>query len=72
MKEYLTHKEKFESDNEMLFRHRVNDDTILNVPFKMSEFVKALKKCKNTSPGKDQICYKVFRHMSADSKNEIL
>lgn len=72
MEKFKTHKIKFESDNEMLFHHKENDESVLNEKFKMSELEKALKRCKNTSPGKDQLCYEMFKHMSADSKNVIL
>ena len=69
---FKEHKIKFENENKRTFDKRKNSDSVLNVPFKMHEFRKALKKCKNTSPGKDQICYEMFRHMSDKSKAYVL
>ena len=45
---------------------------LLNVKFKMPEFKKALRKCKNTAPGKDLLHYQMFRNMLFNSKNFIL
>lgn len=69
---FSKHKESFENNNNNLFNKRASNDSILNATFKMSEFKKALKKCKNTSPGKDQICYEMFKHMSETSCKVIL
>ena len=69
---FKRHKSKFEKENENIYRHRTNNTSVLNVPFKMSEFKKALKRCKNTSPGKDGLCYEMFRHMSANSQMFVL
>ena len=58
--------------NEDVSKQKDNDDGVLNVKFKMAEFKRALKKCKNTAPGKDLLCYQMFRNMSLNSKNFIL
>lgn len=71
-KKFQDHKKAFEYKNRSKFRFRKNDSSVLNIPFKMSEFKKALKKCKNTSPGKDRLCYEMFKHMSSRSQECIL
>ena len=71
-KKFRKHKKGFEEENENVFCVRENNTSVLNVPFKMSEFKKALKKCKNTTPGKDQICYEMFKHMSIIGKECVL
>ena len=43
-----------------------------NVEFTMFEFLKALKKGRNTAPGKDQLCYKMFPNLSPVSRGVIL
>ena len=70
--EFKSHKEKFEREKKHLFERRKNDMSVFNVPFKLSEFKKALKKCKNTTPGKDMICYEMFKHMSSYGQNCVL
>ena len=69
---FREHKNKFENDHEQTFSFRTNNSSVINVPFKMSEFKKALKKCKRTSPGKDLLCYEMFRHMSDFGKKYLL
>lgn len=71
-KTFRTHKENFEQEHKPIFNKRRNSTSVLNVPFKLSELKKALRKCKNTAPGKDMICYEMFRHMSASSQEHVL
>ena len=66
--DFQQHKVEFEQEHDHVFKKRQNDNSILNVDFKMSEFLRALKKCKNTSPGKDMICYQMFRHLSTSGR----
>ena len=61
---FKTHKTEFENSNKNVYDHKQNDNSVINLPFKMSELKKALKKCKNTSPGRDMLCYEMFKHMS--------
>ena len=70
--DFRVHKENFEKEHEEYFKYKENDESSINVEFKMSELQKALKKCKSTSPGKDQICYEMFRHMSSYGKKVLL
>ena len=69
---FKLHKENFENKNKNKFNFKSNTFSVLNVPYKMSELKKALKKCKNTAPGKDRLCYEMFKHMSSVSQEFIL
>ena len=44
----------------------------INLDLKMSELSKALKKCKNTAPGKDMLSYEMFRNLSSLGKEFLL
>ena len=65
---FRDHKERFEKEHEEVFRFRSNTRPVLNVDFTMSEVKKALKKGGNTAPGKDQLCYEMFRNLSLVSR----
>ena len=70
--EFRSHKQKFEETHKQKFKHQKNTSSVLNLPFKMSELKKSLKKCKNTTPGNDDLCYEMFRHMSVSAKEKVL
>ena len=42
-------------------------DTQHNQAFSIDELLSALKDAKNTTPGLDNICYEMFKHMSVNS-----
>ena len=69
---FRKHKEEFESKNANIFCHRTDNSSVLNLPFKMGELKKALKKCKNTTPGQDRLSYEMFKHMSDYGQNIVL
>ena len=58
------HKEMFEEANASLFEKHENDDCSINADFTMQEFLTAIKGRTNSSPGKDEVCYIMFKHMS--------
>lgn len=43
-----------------------------NVPFSLAELKAALAKCKNSAPGKDEICYVMLRHLSDAGLQKLL
>uniref|UniRef100_A0A671TUX8 Reverse transcriptase domain-containing protein n=1 Tax=Sparus aurata TaxID=8175 RepID=A0A671TUX8_SPAAU len=43
-----------------------------NVPFTLRELRNALDKCKNSAPGKDEICYSMLRHLSETGIQKVL
>ena len=69
---FKQHKVNFENEHNEEFQFKENDDGVWNVSFKIQEFTRALKKCKNTSPGQDMLSYEMFRHLSLESKYIIL
>lgn len=70
--QFRKHKEQFEAKNFERFRAQNNTTSVFNLPFKMSELKKSLKKCKNTAPGHDDLCYEMFRHLSLDGLEKVL
>lgn len=47
-------------------------DNKYNVPFTMREVRNALDKCKNSAPGKDEICYNMIRQLSDKGIQKVL
>jgi len=43
-----------------------------NVPLTLRELRNALDECKNSAPGKDEICYSMLRHLSDNGMNKVL
>jgi len=70
--------ETFKSSNESTLKPQVHaklnlsDSSLLNVDFNISELNLALRNAKNSSPGKDQIHYKMISTLFANEKQTIL
>lgn len=43
-----------------------------NVPFTLTELRNVLDGCKNSAPGKDEICYSMLRHLSDKGIQKVL
>lgn len=71
-KKFLKRKEKFEKENKNMFKKQENNDESFNQEFTMDELEQALIKCKNSSPGKDQVCYIMIKNFSYESKKILL
>jgi hypothetical protein len=56
-KDFLKHKNKFEKDNKDKIKYKNNSESAFNEDFSLPELRQALKKCKNTSPGQDDVTY---------------
>lgn len=69
---FKDHKTQFEQQHDHIFLKRNNDNSSFNSEFSIDEFQQALSKCKNTSPGDDQLCYLMFKHMSKTSLSIVL
>ena len=64
---FKTRKENFETEFNNLFNKHSNNKDSINENFCFSELINALKGRKNSSPGKDEICYIMFHHMFKES-----
>ena len=69
---FIVHKEKFEREHSKLLEKNKNTSNTTNSLFKMKELKRALKKGASTSPGKDELCYEMFRHLSDASQKIVL
>ncbi len=69
---FRKHKDSFEKEHQNIFNRGGGSSSVFNTAFKMSELKKALKKCRNTSPGQDMLCYEMFCHLSQSAKELIL
>ena len=52
--------------------HTTPIDRALNQAFSINELLSALNDTKNTTPGPDNICYEMFKHMSIKSLEVLL
>ena len=55
-----------------LLRNATPIDTDLNQDFSINELLSAINDTKNTTPGPDNICYEMFKHMSIKSLEVML
>ncbi len=46
--------------------------SIIDEPFSLAELVRAIKRAKPTSPGKDQVCYVMLKHLREGSLLKLL
>ncbi len=46
--------------------------SIIDEPFSLAELVRAIKRAKPTSPGKDQVCYVMLKHLGEGSLVKLL
>lgn len=59
-------------DNRDILNRKEIDGSVLDKEFTLFEMNRALIGVKNTSPGKDGICYRMIEHLSDDAKGIIL
>jgi ribonuclease HI len=60
---FKKHKKKFEKENSNILNDNTEFESPINEPFSMAELKQALTHTKETSPGGDRLCYKMFRKM---------
>ncbi len=64
-------REKTKSENMEVLRKKGNNEDERIVPFILGELKRALTKTWMTLPGKDEICYIILEHLSAEGLNNL-